>query len=73
MRVDRIQLQQVLMNLMLNGVEAMTDLSVPGTLTITSRLEENNRLLISVADVGTGITPERVEQIFNALDRKTHV
>ncbi|MBZ5686433.1 MAG: hypothetical protein LAP86_15490 [Acidobacteriia bacterium] len=64
--VDRVQLQQVLMNLMLNGIEAMTDLSTPGKLTLTSR-REDRQVLISVADVGTGIKPEQAEQIFNAF------
>jgi len=63
---DRVQLQQVLMNLMLNGIEAMTGLSAPGSLTISSRQEEG-QLLISVADVGTGIQPEQAEQIFQAF------
>jgi signal transduction histidine kinase len=65
--VDRVQLQQVLMNLMLNGIEAMADLSSPGRLTISSRHEENGQLLVSVADVGTGIQPEQAEQIFHAF------
>ena len=65
--VDRVQLQQVLMNLMLNGIEAMTDLNTPGKLTISSRHEENGQVLISVVDVGTGIKPEQAEQIFNAF------
>ena len=64
---DRVQLQQVLMNLMLNGIEAMTNLSTPGRLTISSRREGNDQLLISVADVGTGIKPEHAEQIFHAF------
>jgi signal transduction histidine kinase len=64
---DRVQLQQVLMNLMLNGMEAMTNLSAPGRLTIRSRREGNGQLLISVADVGTGINPEQAEQIFRAF------
>jgi PAS domain S-box-containing protein len=65
--VDRVQLQQVLMNLMLNGIEAMTDLSTPGKLTISSRHEENGQLLISVVDVGSGIKPEQAEHIFHAF------
>ena len=65
--VDRVQLQQVLMNLMLNGIEAMTDLSIPGRLTITSQHQESRQLLISVADVGSGIRPEQKDQIFHAF------
>ena len=65
--VDRVQLQQVLMNLMLNGIEAMKDLGTPGRLRITSRPYEDRQLLISVADLGVGIRPEQLEQIFNAF------
>jgi len=65
--VDRVQLQQVLMNLMLNGIEAMKDLGTPGRLRITSRQDGDRQLLISVADVGVGIRPEQLEQIFNAF------
>jgi PAS domain S-box-containing protein len=65
--VDPVQLQQVLMNLMLNGIEAMADVSAPGRLTITSRHEENHQILICVTDVGTGIKPEHAEKIFNAF------
>lgn len=64
--VDRVQLQQVLMNLMLNGIEAMTELSTPGKLTISSRCEDS-RVLISVADVGSGIKSEYADRIFHAF------
>jgi PAS domain S-box-containing protein len=64
---DRVQLQQVLMNLMLNGIEAMADLSTPRRLTLTSRHGEKGQILISVVDVGTGIKPELLEHIFNAF------
>ena len=64
---DRVQLQQVLMNLMLNGLEAMRDMRTPGKLTITSLLNGNHQLLISVADTGVGLQPQQSEQIFNAF------
>jgi signal transduction histidine kinase len=60
---DRVQLQQVLMNLMLNGIEAMKDLSPAGELTIHSR-RENGQAVISVSDTGVGLPPERAHQIF---------
>ena len=50
---DRVQLQQVLMNLMLNAIEAMKDTG--GDLTITSQLEQGRKLLIAVSDTGVGL------------------
>jgi C4-dicarboxylate-specific signal transduction histidine kinase len=64
---DRIQLQQVLMNLMLNGIEAMKDMGAPGELTIKSRQDENGHLLISVSDTGVGLPAKQADQIFNAF------
>ena len=61
---DRVQLQQVLMNLMLNGIEAMKDLGPPAALTISSR-RESSQLVISVSDTGVGLTPEQSDQIFD--------
>jgi len=62
---DRVQLQQVLMNLMLNGIEAMTDGA--GKLTIRSQRTEDGILLISVSDTGVGLPAEKSDQIFNAF------
>jgi PAS domain S-box-containing protein len=64
---DRVQLQQVLMNLMLNGIEAMVDMGTGGELTIKSQQGDNRQLLISVGDTGVGLEPEQAEQIFNAF------
>ena len=64
-RADRVQLQQVLMNLMLNGIEAMSDEG--GELTIRSERTENGYLLMSVSDTGVGIPKEKTESIFNAF------
>src|SRR5258707_4728923 len=63
---DRVQLQQVLMNLMLNGIDAMKETSGEGELTIKSEAE-HGQLLISVSDTGAGLTPEQAEQIFRAF------
>ena len=60
---DRVQLQQVLLNLMLNGIEAIRDTS--GELSIKSQLAEDGQLLISVTDTGVGLPTENVDQIFN--------
>jgi PAS domain S-box-containing protein len=64
---DRVQLQQVFMNLMLNGIEAMKDMGTVGELTIKSQRDDNGQLLISVGDTGVGLQPEQVEQVFNAF------
>ncbi len=64
---DRVQLQQVLMNLMLNGIEAMHDAKSGGQITIRSLRGEGGQVLISVSDTGMGLPPEQAEQIFNAF------
>ena len=64
---DRVQLQQVLMNLMLNGVEAMQNTKSGGQLTIRSMRGEGGQLLISVSDTGMGVPPDQADQIFNAF------
>jgi len=64
---DRVQLQQVLMNLMLNGIEAMQDTKRGGQLTIRSLRGESGQLLISVSDTGMGLPPDQADQIFNAF------
>jgi len=60
---DRVQLQQVFMNLMLNGIEAMKDAA--GELTIKSGQTEDGQLRISIRDTGVGIPTEKVGQIFD--------
>lgn len=60
---DRVQLQQLLLNLMLNGIEAIRDRS--GELSIKSQLTDDGQLLISVTDTGVGLPTENVDQIFN--------
>jgi signal transduction histidine kinase len=62
---DRVQLQQVLMNLMLNGIEAMKETA--GDLTIRSELGQDGQLLVSVSDTGVGLPAEKADQIFNAF------
>ena len=64
---DRIQLQQVFMNLMLNGIEAMKEMGTPGKLTIRTRQDENRQLLVSVVDTGVGIQQEQAERIFDTF------
>jgi PAS domain S-box-containing protein len=64
---DRVALQQVLMNLMLNAIEAMKETGTPGRLNITTRQLETRQILVLVSDTGIGLPPERTEQIFNAF------
>ena len=59
---DRVQLQQVLMNLMLNGIEAMSSLG--GELTVSSRLGEDGQLTLTVSDSGVGLPTEEPDRIF---------
>jgi signal transduction histidine kinase len=62
---DRVQLQQVLMNLMLNGIEAMKGAN--GELTITSKRTNDGQLLISVSDSGIGLPIGEGDRIFEAF------
>ena len=64
--VDRVQLQQVLMNLMLNGIDAMKGTTGGRELTIKSEAGDA-QLLISVSDTGVGLPPEQADQIFSAF------
>jgi signal transduction histidine kinase len=61
---DRVQLQQVFMNLMLNGIEAMADSG--GELTVNSELQDG-QLQFSVSDTGVGLPKEKMDQIFSAF------
>jgi signal transduction histidine kinase len=64
-RADRVQLQQVLMNLMLNGIEAMKDTG--GVLTVRSLLREDGQVEISVNDTGPGLPLSKADQMFDAF------
>jgi len=62
--VDRVQLQQVLMNLMLNGIEAMKDTG--GVLTVKSELQDG-QVVISISDTGVGLPEGKTDRIFDAF------
>jgi PAS domain S-box-containing protein len=62
---DRVQLQQVLMNLMLNGIEAMKETG--GVLTIKTVRGDGGQVLISVSDTGAGLPAGKADEIFNAF------
>ena len=62
---DRVQLQQVTMNLILNSVDAMKDVEGIRELAIESRRGENGQVLVSVSDTGIGFPPHLAEEIFD--------
>jgi PAS domain S-box-containing protein len=64
---DRVQLQQVMMNLMVNGIEAMKDVNGTRELIIKSQRAEDEQLLVSVSDTGVGLPPQQADQIFNSF------
>jgi len=64
---DRVQLQQVLMNLMINGIDAMKNVDGTRELTIKSQRTEKEEALVSVSDTGIGLPPQQADQIFNAF------
>ena len=69
---DRVQLQQVLMNLMMNSIDAMKETDGRREITIQSQ-HEDGQILISVSDTGVGLPPEQADKIFSAFfTTKTH-
>jgi PAS domain S-box-containing protein len=70
---DRVQLQQVLLNLVVNGIEAMTEVTErPRKLVVQSQIEESGELMVTVRDSGTGLSSE-ADRIFTPFfTTKTH-
>lgn len=64
---DRVQLQQVLMNLIMNTIDAMKDVHGTRELAIKSERADNDQLLISVTDTGVGLPAQHAGEIFNAF------
>jgi PAS domain S-box-containing protein len=64
---DRVQLQQVLMNLMINSIEAMKAVDGPRELSIKSQGAEDGQLMVSVRDTGVGLPPQQADQVFDAF------
>jgi C4-dicarboxylate-specific signal transduction histidine kinase len=63
---DRVQLQQVIINLVMNGIEAMQSVTDrPRELVIRSHQDETQQVLISVTDCGVGISTENADRLFN--------
>jgi signal transduction histidine kinase len=65
---DQVQLQQVIINLVMNGIEAMQSVTGrPRELLIRSRQDEKQLVLVSVTDCGVGISAENADRLFNAF------
>jgi PAS domain S-box-containing protein len=64
---DSVQVQQVMMNLIMNSIDAMKNVDRARELSIQSRWEEDQQLTISVSDTGVGLPPQQVDQIFDAF------
>jgi PAS domain S-box-containing protein len=67
-RGDRVQVQQVILNLVMNGIEAMREVTDrPRELLIRSRPEESSHVLVAVQDSGIGLDEQRLERVFEAF------
>jgi PAS domain S-box-containing protein len=65
---DRVELQQVIVNLVMNGIQAMnTTTRLPRELYIRSREHRPDQILVEVEDTGIGIEPEHIDRLFNAF------
>jgi PAS domain S-box-containing protein len=64
---DRVQLQQVMMNLVMNGIDAMADVDGKRELVVRSQCTQNGLITVSVSDSGVGLPPERAGRIFDAF------
>jgi PAS domain S-box-containing protein len=67
LRGDRIQLQQVILNLLMNGAEAMASTEGQKDLVVMSRKVADGHVLIAVRDRGTGVEPENIHKLFDAF------
>ena len=64
---DRVQLDQVMMNLILNSIDAMDEVSGARELEIRSQRADNEQVMVSVSDTGIGLPAESADQVFNAF------
>src|SRR5258706_6597023 len=70
---DRVQLQQVMMNLIMNSIDAMKGVERRRELIINSQRTENDQLMVSVGDTGVGLPAQQADRIFDAFfSTKTH-
>ncbi|MEI9986309.1 MAG: ATP-binding protein [Aliidongia sp.] len=64
---DPVQLQQVVVNLIVNGIDAMKDVAGTRQLAVTSRRAEDEQVVVSVSDTGIGLPQQQADQVFNAF------
>ncbi len=64
---DRVQLRQILMNLIVNSIDAMKEVDGLRELAVKSQRTEKEEVLVSVSDTGVGLPPQKSDQIFNAF------
>lgn len=65
---DRVQLQQAILNLIVNAIEAMSAVDEgPRELTISTGMDDANAVVVSVRDSGSGVAPENIERLFEAF------
>jgi signal transduction histidine kinase len=64
---DSVQLQQVMMNLIINSIDAMKDVDGTRELVIKSERADNEQLMVWISDTGVGLPPQQTDQIFNAF------
>jgi PAS domain S-box-containing protein len=64
---DRVQLDQVMMNLIMNGIDAMKDVNGARELAVKSRRTEKEEVLVTVSDTGVGLPVQQADQIFKAF------
>jgi PAS domain S-box-containing protein len=64
---DSVQVQQVMMNLIMNSIDAMKDVDRAREISVKSRSGQDGQLIVSVSDTGTGLPPQTADQIFDAF------
>jgi PAS domain S-box-containing protein len=62
---DRVQLQQVVLNLLLNAADAMSDIDRPRDLVVSTTRDEGDRVRVTVRDVGVGLDLENTDKLFD--------
>jgi signal transduction histidine kinase len=64
---DRVQLQQVVMNLIMNSIAAMKDVDGKRELAIRAQQAEDQQVMVCVSDTGVGLPPQQADKVFNAF------